>query len=84
MTEQRHNWQIAPVVTDGKSIYAVAVCDRCGVSRSAPVGFAHDETHLDLRGECPGAPQEPHTVGRPVVDWSPSSPRSTPGSTERP
>jgi hypothetical protein len=76
MTEQRHSWQIAPVVTDGKSISVVAICDRCGVSRSELAGSAQIERHVDLRGECPGEPQEPEAVGPPRVDWSPSSPRS--------
>ena len=79
MPEQRHSWQITPVVTDGKSISVVAICDRCGVSRSTPAGSGQNERHVDLRGECPGEPQEPEAVGPPRVDWSPSSPRSPSG-----
>lgn len=52
-----HNWQLL-TVGDTKDARVVAVCDVCGLIRSSAVPGPMEDRHVDLRGECPGEPQQ--------------------------
>jgi hypothetical protein len=57
-----HEWTfmlgIASVGAVGERV--VAVCRRCGLIRTSRVaGTINKEGRIDLRGDCPGEPQEP-------------------------
>ena len=51
-----HTWHLLTI--GEKDARVVAVCDVCGLIRSSAVPGAMEERHVDLRGECPGKPQE--------------------------
>jgi hypothetical protein len=55
---KRHEWLISPS-SYGDSIRIVAACSSCGLVRVWQAPTLGEETHIDLRGECPGEPQEP-------------------------
>jgi hypothetical protein len=63
---QYHQWQLGSHAADrfadhsaGSSGIAIsAVCASCGLVRVQVVASV-GEQHIDLRGECPGTPQEP-------------------------
>jgi hypothetical protein len=63
---QQHQWQLGSHAADrfadhsaGSSGIAIsAVCASCGLVRVQVVASI-GEQHIDLRGECPGTPQEP-------------------------
>jgi hypothetical protein len=57
-----HKW-IFTSSSEGNTtnIYVVAVCEKCGVIRSGLVPSVRNERYIDLRGVCPGAPQEPQS-----------------------
>ena len=59
MTDE-HDWDLSSVAED-KSFYAVAICRRCGLTRSALVSRGQRENYIDLSGTCPKAlpPKEP-------------------------
>ena len=58
----RHSWQLSSVI-DEKTIYVVAACDRCGLSRAAVSGRGITDRHVNLAGECPGdSPPQPAAV----------------------
>ncbi len=50
-----HAWQLAPIAAPD-TIYIVAVCTRCGVSRSTVAGRKVDK-RINLAGDC--RPDEP-------------------------
>ena len=52
--DPRHEWSF---VASGETI--VAVCSRCGVMRRQGTPTTDSQRHIDLRGTCPGVPQEP-------------------------
>jgi hypothetical protein len=52
-----HTWQLL-TIGDTKDARVVAVCDTCGLIRSSAVPGPLEERHVDLRGDCPGQPQE--------------------------
>lgn len=51
---KQHDWTLH-VGTRGDSLLGVAICRACGIIRRRDVAQDH---HIDLRGECPGEPQE--------------------------
>jgi hypothetical protein len=53
-----HEWLITSSPY-GDSVRIVAACPKCGLVRICAAPAVGDETHIDLRGECPGEPQEP-------------------------
>ena len=63
---QQHQWHLGSHVADkfgdhsaGSSGIAIsAVCALCGLARMQVIATQGDQ-HIDLRGECPGTPQEP-------------------------
>ena len=63
---QSHQWQLGSHAADrfadhsaGSSGIAIsAVCPSCGLVRVQVVA-SMGEQHIDLRGECPGTPQDP-------------------------
>ena len=63
---QAHHWQLSSHAanafadhTAGSSGIAIsAVCAVCGLARVQVIPSL-GEQHIDLRGECPGYPQEP-------------------------
>jgi hypothetical protein len=63
---QQHQWQLGSHAADrfadhsaGSSGIAIsAVCAACGLVRVQVVA-SMGEQHIDLRGVCPGTPQEP-------------------------
>jgi hypothetical protein len=63
---QLHQWQLGSHAADrfadhsaGSSGIAISVvCASCGLVRVQVVA-SMGEQHIDLRGECPGTPQEP-------------------------
>lgn len=63
---QQHQWQLGSHAADrfadhsaGSSGIAIsAVCASCGLVRVQVVA-SMGEQHIDLRGVCPGTPQEP-------------------------
>jgi len=67
-----HEWtfMVGPTVgVPGQRV--VAVCGRCGLIRSGRVDVGKSkESRVDLRGDCPGEPQEPAEdppLERPVL-----------------
>jgi hypothetical protein len=52
-----HDWQLL-TIGDTKDARVVAVCSVCGLIRSSAVPSSMTERHVDLRGDCPGTPQE--------------------------
>ena len=63
---QHHQWQLGSHPADrfadhsaGSSGVAIsAVCALCGLARVQVIATLGDQ-HIDLRGDCPGTPQEP-------------------------
>jgi hypothetical protein len=54
-----HSWTIA-TASQGESVpWILAICTTCGVIRSQVAPGPQHERHVDLRGTCPGRPQEP-------------------------
>ena len=71
---QQHQWQLGSHVADkfgdhtaGSSGVAIsAVCALCGLARVQVIAMEGDQ-YVDLRGVCPGTPQEPGEP--PQGDW---------------
>lgn len=71
---QQHQWQLGSHSADhfgdhsaGSSGVAIsAVCALCGLARVQVIATLGDQ-HIDLRGVCPGAPQEPGE--HPRAEW---------------
>ena len=71
---QVHQWQLGSHAADrfadhsaGSTGIAIsAVCTLCGLARVQVVASL-GEQHIDLRGECPGIPQEPGDA--PQDEW---------------
>jgi hypothetical protein len=59
----RHEWKFLAGVRND-SLLMVAVCRVCGLMRRRTVA---DDRYIDLRGECPGEPQEPETQSPPMI-----------------
>ena len=65
---QVHQWQLGSHAADrfadhsasSSGIAISAVCTLCGLARVQVIASL-GEQHIDLRGECPGMPQEPGT-----------------------
>lgn len=63
---QQHQWQLGSHAADrfadhsaGSSGVAIsAVCAVCGLARVQVIASLGDQ-HIDLRGQCPGSPQDP-------------------------
>ena len=71
---QHHQWQLGSHAADrfgdhsaGSSGVAIsAVCALCGLARVQVIAKEGDQ-YIDLRGVCPGTPQEPGEP--PQGDW---------------
>ena len=61
---KRHEWLISPSPY-GDAVRIVAACPACGLVRMCQAPGLGEETHIDLRGECPGEPQEPEAPRKP-------------------
>ncbi len=61
-----HEWQFL-TAADGGAGVLVAVCPLCGLVRVAPLPATNEEQHMDLRGNCPGVPQEPEPTAGPIA-----------------
>ena len=59
-----HDWHLSSE-TLGERLYAIAICQRCGVTRSGLVGTGGAEGHIDLAGTC--RPDEPAEAIEPLV-----------------
>jgi len=59
----RDDWKFLAGVRDDTSLL-LAVCKVCGLMRRR--SGANDQ-HIDLRGECPGEPQEPEARKPPGI-----------------
>jgi hypothetical protein len=57
MPSRSHSWQVAPVVKDGQSSLLQRPFNAAS-PRSALAGHSGNDKHVDLRGDCPGEPQE--------------------------
>jgi hypothetical protein len=55
---QEHQWQLGSHRTDANGVAVSAVCISCGLARVQVISTEKEE-HIDLRGVCPGTPQEP-------------------------
>jgi len=55
---QQHQWQLGSHATDGSGVAISAVCASCGLARVQVISTQNDQ-HIDLRGDCPGTPQDP-------------------------
>ncbi len=63
---QLHQWELGSHAADrfadhsaGSSGIAIsAVCTKCGLARVQVIASLGQQ-HIDLRGECPGIPQDP-------------------------
>ena len=54
-----HSWIISAASRNDGVPWVVAVCTTCGVIRMQNAPGPQHERHVDLRGACPGQPQEP-------------------------
>lgn len=66
MAETSHEWHFSSV-SQGQSLFAIAICGKCGLSRSGLVSRGTAKVkYLDLSGECGDTPepQEPHVAWR--------------------
>ena len=59
----QHEWKFLSGVRND-SLLVLAVCKVCGLMRRT-VGVP--DRHVDLRGECPGEPQDPGESPPPLV-----------------
>ena len=55
---QQHQWQLGSHSGGTSGVAISAVCTSCGMARVQVVSTDSDQ-HVDLRGHCPGTPQEP-------------------------
>jgi hypothetical protein len=55
---QEHQWQLGSHGTDANGVAVSAVCVSCGLARVQVISTENDQ-HIDLRGVCPGTPQDP-------------------------
>ena len=55
---QQHQWQLGSHATDGSGVAISAVCASCGLARVQAISAENDQ-FIDLRGVCPGTPQDP-------------------------
>ena len=53
-----HQWQIGNHLNKQGSAAITVVCAVCGLARVKAI-YQDQEQHVDLRGDCPGAAQEP-------------------------
>ena len=60
MTDE-HDWDLSSVAQE--SIYAVAICRQCGLTRSAIVSRGKRENYIDLSGTCSKAPPAKEPLG---------------------
>ena len=56
----KHEWTFA-ATEQGRGSFVIGVCGVCGLVRTTWVPGDQHEGKLDLRGDCPGAPQ-PRTM----------------------
>lgn len=59
-----HEWEFLGMLGRNETPIIVGVCEVCGLTRRAVV---RDGRHMDLRGECPGEPQDPGAPTPPMV-----------------
>ena len=56
-----HRWQFLSAEDEDDSPLVIAVCSACGLTRATTIS-TRGKQHIDLRGECPGEPQEPEPL----------------------
>ena len=55
---QQHHWQLGSHSAGSSGVAISAVCALCGLARVQVITTQNDQ-YIDLRGDCPGRPQEP-------------------------
>ena len=63
----RHDWHLSSLNNDG-TFYGIAICRRCGLTRSGLISRGATERSIDLSGDCPTSEPvaEPFVIeGRP-------------------
>jgi hypothetical protein len=61
----KHEWTFA-ATEQGRGSFVIGVCGVCGLVRTTWVPGDQHEGKLDLRGDCPGAPQTHSTPPVPA------------------